>query len=68
MVLEADQHRARENVPIDECVEPENVQVEKEAPYAIVEDLKIDIHQEMENGEMSEALGIIDEISDSSEF
>ncbi|KAK5802585.1 hypothetical protein PVK06_030190 [Gossypium arboreum] len=54
---------------MDECVEPENVKVKEEAPYSIVEqqDLKVDIQQEMENGEMSEALGIIDEISNSSE-
>lgn len=68
-VFELLQYQARESVPVDECLEPNNVEVEEEAPYTIVEHegLNVDFQQDIEVGELSEDLSIIEEISDLSE-
>ncbi|KAK5794735.1 hypothetical protein PVK06_035977 [Gossypium arboreum] len=63
------QYRARESVPVDECAKPDDVEVEEETPYTIIEHegLEVDFNQEIEFKELSEALDVIEEISDSSE-
>ncbi|KAH1056591.1 hypothetical protein J1N35_034656 [Gossypium stocksii] len=50
LLLEAIRCRAREHIPVDECVELDNVEVEEEVPYIIIEqqDLRVDCQHEIE--------------------
>lgn len=49
-LLKAVNHRVREQAPVDECVDPNNVEMEEEALYTIVEreDLRVNCQQEIE--------------------
>ncbi|KAK5826256.1 hypothetical protein PVK06_021172 [Gossypium arboreum] len=51
LVLEVIQHRARENVPVDKCVELETVEINEEVSYTVVEqqDLRVNCQPDIES-------------------
>lgn len=68
-MLEAVRRRVRESALVNECVKPNTIAVEEEASYTVVEpyDLKVDFRLEIEVGELSELLDVIEKTSEFSE-